>query len=292
MSNELITGIFKRYLQKMTDLHLYHRAVKENSKRELEALAQYSQRLQERPELEQFPTTINNMFFISAKTGEPVFFGHKKSTLNDRINAVFFHKNKQYQWLLAEAYEQFEDAIEGAYAYLGYKDRNIWPLSDYGNVTLDELADKDFTWFLQLLKNKDIKKIINTLRNKYPQIMDIEENNKLNINLRFLLTTIKFIRHIIVHNGGRVGDKDKFIKEIFTESGFYNNGNYDQAKLDFLNSFFGAGDYSNLILLLEIPIDIGLPVDSHTDRLGGLFGCMMSYSQFVFMTLFYENNSA
>ena len=84
------------------------------------------------------------MCFTHPKDGTPYFFGHFKSTIEDRRLSVILHKNKQYQWLLSEAYEEFEDFIEAAYAYAGYADNNFWPLKDYGNISLQDLQNKEF----------------------------------------------------------------------------------------------------------------------------------------------------
>jgi hypothetical protein len=59
------------------------------------------------------------MTFYDAITGNVIFYDHKKLSIEDRYLHIFIHKNKQYQWLLAEAYEEYEDYLENIYAYYG-----------------------------------------------------------------------------------------------------------------------------------------------------------------------------
>ncbi len=92
---------------------------------------------------------MHNMSFRNAKTGDAIFYGFKELSIEDRYLHVLLHKNKQYQWLLAEAYEEFEDYIENAYAYYGSINNSFWPLRDYGNIFLSELKNKDFYWYVE-----------------------------------------------------------------------------------------------------------------------------------------------
>jgi len=97
--------------------------------------------------MKEFAHSLHNMAFRSAKDGERIVFGQKKLSVEDHKLSVFLHKNKQYQWLLSEAYEEFEDCLKYLYAYAGSIDINFWPLADYGNISLNELPKKPFKWF-------------------------------------------------------------------------------------------------------------------------------------------------
>jgi hypothetical protein len=125
-----IAKIFARYTNAVSQIYLYQSAVKTNAKKELEQIVMYERSLEEIPELKGVPLSAHNMFFLSAENGKPYFFAYKESSLEDKKKAVVLHKNKQYQWLLAEVYELFEDFIKEADALAGYKDKNFWNLSD------------------------------------------------------------------------------------------------------------------------------------------------------------------
>lgn len=127
-----IIEIFKKYTDEVSQIYLHQRAVKATAKNESERLIQqekaYEKICEENPELKGISLSAHNLSFRIAKDNLPYFFGYKESSLEDEKTAVVLSKNKQYQWLLAEAYEAFEDFIEYAYAYAGYTDKNFWLL--------------------------------------------------------------------------------------------------------------------------------------------------------------------
>jgi len=201
--------------------------------------------------------------------------------VEDRMKAVVLHKNKQYQWLLVEAYEAFEDYIEDVYAYAALLDINLWPCRHFGNISLSELSNKDFNWFrnrVNRIKDKDKDNILNQFRNKFNDIEEIEKTNKLNVNLRLTLILINNLRHIIVHNGGIVGDKAEFSKKVLKDAGLYNNGKPNKRHVIFINNYFGSEEYDNNIVLLEVRIMPEIPIDISINRLDSLTGNLMSYA--------------
>lgn len=126
-----ITEIFKKYTDKVVQIQLFHRAVKQNAKNELVLLKQYEEHIDD-PKQKTTPLSAHNMFFRTVIGESPYFYGYEVSSLEDKINAVALHKNKQFQWLLAETYETFEGFIEEAYAFAGYMDKNFWVKEDFG----------------------------------------------------------------------------------------------------------------------------------------------------------------
>ena len=142
-----LSEIIEYYSSKMTQIHLYQRAMKEIAKKELENLYKYEQSLEQNSEMKEFSHSFHNMAFRRAQDGEHIFFGQKKLSVKDHQLSVVLHKNKQYQWLLSESYEEFEDCLERLYAYAGHADINFWPLADFGNVSLSELSQKPFEWY-------------------------------------------------------------------------------------------------------------------------------------------------
>lgn len=290
-----IIKIFEDYTSKTAQLHLYQRAIKENSKRELQNLEKYSKAIEENPFLKEHSSSLHNMFFYDAKNGEIRLFAHKKITLEETRNAVFIHKNKQYQWLLVEAYEEFMIFIEGAYAFAGYTDKNIWPLADFGNINLAELENKKIDWFFSQVKNKKEKpqSIFNRFKKVFPEIEKLEVSNGVKINFRFVIVLIEHLRHIIVHKGGVVSDKNKFIDDVLKKSGLHNNGKPDVKDVDFINSFFGkAVAYQNTVVLLEVRIHQNEPIDFHINIFDMLSGYLVSYAYMVLEILVsHVNNS-
>jgi hypothetical protein len=280
--------IFESFLEKMTQIELYHRAIHEIADNELIELGKYAESLKENPELSDLSSSGHNMYFYGAKDGVGKLYGQRTLNLNDRIKAVFIHKNKQYQWLLAEAYEIYREFLEELYAFAGFNDKNFWPLSDYGNLHLSELDGKDFDWYLQRVridKKKDVVKILKQFRGQFPELVTIENNNKLQVNLKLALLLVEKLRHIIVHNSGLTSDKEQFIQDILREAGLSNNGFPDIDNYNFVARYFGRERSSNSVALLEIRRTDLHPLKAHIDVLGSLTGFLLAHSDLLFECL-------
>src|SRR5687768_1425988 len=161
-----IAEIFSRYTDQVCEIHLYQRVLKTNARKDFEQLTQlgiqHEKIYEEEPVLKEIPLSAHNFFFRTAQFDKKYwFYGYKERSLEDQKLAVWRHKNKQYQWLLAEAYELFEDFIASAYGFAGFKDRNFWPLSDFGNISLLELDQQNLDWFISQAKKSISHKILN-----------------------------------------------------------------------------------------------------------------------------------
>jgi hypothetical protein len=260
-----IVKIFARYTNAVSQIYLYQSAVKTNAKKELEQLVMYERSLEEIPELKGVPLSAHNMFFLSAENGKPYFFAYKESSIKDKKKAVVLHKNKQYQWLLAEVYELFEDFIKEADALAGYKDKNFWNLTD---TRTEE-------------KRKKLQPILNHFRSKLPRIIRTEKSNYFDVNLRLAIALVGQLRHIIVHKRGVVSNKEKFIADVFKKSGLSKEGEAASRNRKFIESFFGSGKYASTIHLLEIPTNPGMPFEVHIDIFEGLSRYLLAYAHLV-----------
>jgi hypothetical protein len=275
-----LNDIWDTFSDRMCEIELYHRASKDMAKSELAAIAEQYKVVEKNPEWKEMSSSYHNMTFYDAKTGTIRFYGHRERSIEDRYLHALLHKNKQYQWLLAEAYEEFEDFLEKIYAYLGKLDNDFWPLNDFGSITLSELPSKDFEWHLkQAAKKKDIPdSLLNRFRKKFPQLKSLENTNALKINIALAIALIEKLRHIIVHKGGVASDKQNFIKITLESVGLYNNGNPNEEHINFINQYFGSAEHENLIRLLEIKVIKDIPINIEHDVLGGLMGFMMAYA--------------
>lgn len=284
--------IYDAYSNKMTQIYLYQRAMKEIAKKELEKISEYEKALEERPELKDYSHSYHKMVFRRATDGNFIFFGRKILSIDDRRLSVVLHKNKQYQWLLSESYEEFEDCLEKLYAFAGYVDNNFWPLKDFGNISLNELADRPFEWFEERASNKKDapSSIINKFRNTYDCIKNVETDNALGINLFLAITLVEFLRHIIVHRGGVVHDKDKFKERVLKKCGLFNSGRPAEAHTTFIDQFFGTGEYENTIVLLEIKTYPEIPLDTHINVFDVLSGYLMAYIHIIYECLEQSHN--
>lgn len=276
--------IWSNFSERMVDIELLHRVAKDSAKKELQKIIEYSESIKDKPELQNLSASLHNITFYDAKTGQVVFYDHKELSIKDRYLHVLIHKNKQYQWLLAEAYEEYEDYLENIYAYYGKFNKAFWPLKDFGNIFLSELEDKDYFWYLeQARKKKDIPhSILSRLRKQFPKLYEDEKSNKLKVDLSLTIVLIEKLRHIIVHKGGKVSNRRDFIKLTTEQSGLYNNGNIAQEHLDLINLFFGDNEYENMIALLEIRVQPEFPLDIHVSRFNKLTGYLMADAYLIY----------
>lgn len=283
-----LSDLINKYEEIVTEIQLYQRAIKRNTTKELKELNDYAKFLEEKPDLKDVSSSIDNMYFHDVRNGEMQLFGQKICSVEDRTKNIILHKNRQYQWLLAEAYEAFEDYIKKAYAFAGYIDKDFWPLKDFGNISLTELYKKDFDWFLiQAESKRDApQSILNQFRLKFPSIVEIEKNNALKINLKLTVILIEQLRHIIVHNRGTTFKKEKFIEIVLKKAGLFNNGKYVKENYDFIASFFGGNEYTNNIVLLEVPKTAPeFPFKIETCIFQTLSGNLLAYAHLIHESL-------
>ncbi len=79
-------------------------------------------------------------------------------------------------------------------------------------------------------------------------------------------------------------EKD-FIERVLKKSGTFNNGRYDNEFADHINSFFGAGEYENTILLLEVPMHQDIPIDIYNNVFEGTASHLVSSAFLIYEEL-------
>ena len=174
---------------------------------------------------------MHNMSFICFETKRPIFYHFRELTHEDMKQNIRHRKNRQYQWLIAEAYEKFEEFIENIYAYLGSPELDFWSLSDYGNITFHELKQCDYEWYLKQAKARKggASGIFKNIYKKFQITVCYNE-----IPLNILIGFIEKMRHIIVHKRGTVASKENFFKDVFSSVGISLNDNRSDKIRNFL----------------------------------------------------------
>lgn len=278
-----IEEIWLSYSECVAEIELFQRAAKSASGTELKALLQYAEKIEGSSDLKGIPLSTHNMTFHDANSGRTYSYHHRTMSIEDRKNEAFFRKNRQYQWLLAEAYEKFEDYLYKVYAYCGLTDTNFWPLCDYGNIKLSERESLDFKWYLEQAHKKKgaPRSILESFRKSFPQLHHIEFKNSMGVNLAFAIVLIEKLRHIIVHNGGRTISKESFVNVVAKEAGVFNNGHISDEHKQLVEQFFGANEYKSLISLFEIQVQPKLPFEIYVCRFGILVNFLMSYGHLL-----------
>jgi hypothetical protein len=212
------------------------------------------------------------------------FYGEFKITLSMAKSNVLKHENRQYQWLLAEAYEEFENFLEKIYASVGSKTRSLWPAEDYGNVPVDNLDSITFEKCLNLVRakkrNKGIGFILTNIRRQIPHINRLERDNATEIDLKLSTAVIAQLRHHIVHTRGYVNDLNSFKRKALSEVGRTNNGKPDQSDINFINNFFRYKNDPSWICLVRIPVEDGI---FHFDILNNACNLLLSHAYLIAM---------
>ena len=172
--------IFKAFGDRLAEIELLRRAGKDVAARESKKYLELAQEAERHPDQALLYSSAHTMHFYDAQTGETAVYGSRKLSVEARVRLVGEKKNREYCWLLVEAYEEFEDYIERAYAFLGKQNPEAWPLEDFGNVRFSELESKDFGWYLETVKRKHRqrpKEILNRLRAVYLDLEAVERVN-------------------------------------------------------------------------------------------------------------------
>lgn len=274
-----IEDIWSNYSERMAEIELFQCATKNATKEELKVLLDYGKKMEDLSEFKDMSHSMHNMTFRDARSGQTHSYHHKSLSIEDCQQEVLFRKNRQYQWLLAAAYEEFEDYLHKVYAYCGFTNENFWPLSDYGNIKLSERNSLEFNWYVEQSHKKKgaPRSILVSFRQSFPLLQRHEVDNKLGVNLALAIILIEKLRHIVVHSGGKAKSKSAFIELVAREAGLLNNGNIPPESKELIEQFFGADKYENLVALLEIQVRPEWPIESYICRFGILVNYLMSY---------------
>ena len=269
------------FTNKLVDINNYQSFVKDATKR---SFNHYQEQIERTKELDIGDmASANRLFSRDIENGDLLTLGGKNNSYDDLVQTVELHNNKQYQWLLVEAYEAFEDYINELYAYIGWKDNTFWVAKDFGNISIDELEEQDLEWFKKRVQAKQgtPESIYKQFRLKMKILKLLEKKNSQNIDYNFKIILIAKLRHIVVHNRGVIKDLDKFIETIFSEIGISQNGqNAEKYKSSILFYIGTTVDSENIVLLLEREHELveGFPLMTYHDRLGNLIKELASYS--------------
>ena len=278
--------IFETFSDRLTKIELLRRAGENVAAREFKKYLELAQEAERHPDRELLYSSTHAMHFCDPQTGEAVLYRGWKLSAGDRVRLVGERKNREYCWLLVEAYEEFEDYIERIYAFLGKQDPEAWPLVDFGNVRLSQLERKDFDWYLETVKRRHRqrpKEILNRLRAVYPDLEAVERTNELGVNLRVALELIESLRHKVVHARGEVADLEEFTEGVLERCGLWNKGKPNEDHRVFVQRYFRSRtDGGYVVTLLEVrAVPKEGPIEIAHDVFGGLIGYLMTYAVLI-----------
>lgn len=275
---EAVLDALSTFKKKMVEASLLSRASAQRFDSELRALKEEKERGCQH-DIEGLPRSVNNMIYHDLRSGTATVYGTKHLFLDDQVTAAHLHKNRHYQWVLVEAYEAFENFLENIYASMGCADISFWPMSDFGNIKIPDIATKDIEWFLKQVKQKKNKpnSILNNFRSSFLDLRDVEVNNKCNVHVVFELILISKLRHLIVHNSGRVANKEEVVRRMLTDAAI-NDKHKEQLAARADKFFKKTKDTQEVHVYLLGHTDPDYPIFS-THNLGDLMGFLVGYAQ-------------
>lgn len=261
-----VSEIFNLLRRRLVDIQVYRKIVREGTNEQVKRLSEFIEdESEDEDKLIRF-LSMQSMYFQEFQTGELVRYGFIESNAEHQLRRVLEQKNRQYGWLLVEAYEEFEDFLERLYAYLGKKNRDAWHLEDFGRAKLPELDDKPFEWYLKSVRTKyrlRHRDLLTRFREQYPELKSVEESNIYNVHIRVAIELIENLRHRIVHTRGVVDDLDEFVRQVLKKCGLWNNGNPRTGLRKFVESYFYKKSGSYIVWLSErraapreVPLDV------------------------------------
>jgi hypothetical protein len=187
VSKELFDNELEKLIQNLTLIQHSQRIVKKTTDRELKVFYEQKQIRDEMKEkqgkgYEDLPESVDLFTAVNPYTGYIFPLKSKKTSIEDYIRIAHLNKNKQYQWLLVDAYEFFLIFIKRTFACAGYVDPNFWNASDFGNISISDISGKDLKWFMDKAETKKnvVQPFINHFRNKITTLSKTE--NKCHID--------------------------------------------------------------------------------------------------------------
>ena len=232
-----------------------------------------------------FGLSMQSMLFQTLRTGDLIRYGFVETDVQGQARRTAEHKNRQYGWLLVEAYEEFEDFLERIYAHIGKTDRNAWHLEDFGRAKLPDLESNPYEWYLKAVRQKYGQrplKILTRLRQLYPELKFAEESNIYNVHIRVAIELIASLRHRIVHARGRIYDPAEFVGCVLEKCGLWNNGNPNQGLKDFILEYVIEDSDAHSVWLYErraAPSNV--PLDVYHDMWNQLITYLISYAHSI-----------
>ena len=268
MNNQELENNLQIFFDRFAVLQYYQRITDRITKKIIKELHEKDSRIcQIDPSLKEiFETSLDVFTIYNPYTGLNQPYSSRKTSIKENARQVHLHKNRQYQWLLAEAYELFEDYIV-----------SIYELVCETTVELRLSKDKDRIFSTHELKKKPTQ-IINHFRNILPELRDIEKNNKIHRDLRLDINMIETFRHIIVHKNGKTENPDKIIEKILKAACLFSDKSRALASESSVREHLGTGDIEGLIVLVEKPLVISNGISMHINRHQDLINSLLSYA--------------
>ncbi|WP_422015230.1 hypothetical protein [Roseateles sp.] len=212
-------------------------------------------------------------------SSQHVFYDHREQSHDELLSALVVSHNRQYQWLLAEVFEHFEDFMTDAYGCAGAIDSTIWSSKDL--TSIGGHAGMPTSWWIEKARGlRGMKATVAASRLRaFPGISQVESRNALAVDLKVVLFLVERMRHLIVHRRGQASSADDFAEGIARDAGL---AAPTQEIRDLVGQYFGNGRLNTTIHLLDhqlLPSDDGF--NWHVEKFDQLLGWLLAYAHMV-----------
>ncbi|MCH1921570.1 hypothetical protein L9G15_19295 [Shewanella sp. A3A] len=220
----------------------------------------------------------HNMWFERADNREIVGYGRMRLSHKDIRSLLIKQRNRQYQWLLAEAYEAYEDFIEKVCAVVGARDATLW--NNKQKLKLENAIG--YQMIIDTIRKSTSEfssmKLLKSLRNRFDQIKQLEKNNAFKSDLRFFLSLIEQLRHQIVHTKGIIGNTNLFFKRVLKGIGLSRSTEWENRIRFYLDEHI---DGTAVIFLSDRPVNENSILPQYINVIDHLISMLLSHALIV-----------
>lgn len=233
-------------------------------------------------------TSIEGFIYYRAADGAVRALKAREADVDQALLNCRFHKIKQYQWMLAEAYEALEDFLEESYAAGAMRTGSLWWLSDYGNVAPSDVDESNFQWLLERARRKKDRpfSIVERLRASSENFRRLEMEDATKANYRIALVLIEKLRHVIVHNNGYIDDLDAIVNKAVGQCG--KDARFKAHMKEIFESYLELHDGRPIVCLLEVNVGKEDPIHrfgGYNDSLGQLLRLLVGFADLITETV-------
>lgn len=269
---------FNEFLESFSRIQLLKSAIDQSANAEFRRIESNEKILELQGKSNQI-ASIHNMFY-KRLDGQHIFYDFQTRRNEELLQDLRHHLNKQYSWLLAEAFEVFETLINATYAQIGFNDPSQWSPKELKQKIPQSPISHDYEWFLSRAgMQRNISNKMTCIRNALPKLSTLELKNSYEINFRFVISLIENLRHVIIHNGGKIKSESAFVSKILRSSGVSRAGAQGDLALKHIKSFINQSEDGHAaITMLDISTDQPM---MHLSRLNTTLNWLLAYGDFV-----------
>ena len=174
---ERLKNEFTHLLEGFAILELRERTARSTTEKQYDASKQNSDRLKSNG-LQSADQDHHNLRFRCLSDGNSVFYATRSRTGEQIRDDMLVYLNKQNQWILAEAYELFEDFVDKSYAFGEYLQPGLWKACQLRRIANPSPQTTSLQSLLDAASEEkatgDCGAKLNRFRHTFPTLVSVE----------------------------------------------------------------------------------------------------------------------